>query len=139
MQTALAQHSVSKSRTSVIVAWVLAVIVVAFMLFDIFGKLTRPQPVVDAFARQGMPLAMAPAIGAILLALVILYAIPRTRVFATVLLTGYFGGAAATSWRAGDPTFEAIFPILFCVLVWGPVYLTDERVRALIPISRARS
>lgn len=139
MQTAFSQQSVSKSRTSVIIAWVLGVIVVAFMLFDIFGKFTRPQAVVDAFARQGMPLAMAPAIGAILLTLVILYLIPRTRFFATVLLTGYFGGAAATNWRAGDPTFEGIFPILFCVLVWGPIYLTDERVRALIPIRRAQS
>lgn len=139
MESVLQQQSISKPRTAIIVAWALGVLVVAFMLFDIFGKFTRPQPVVDAFARQGMSIAMAPVIGAILLALVVLYLIPRLRFLAAILLTGYFGGAVATNWRAGDPAFEVLFPIFFAVLVWGPVYLTDERVRSLIPVNRAQS
>jgi uncharacterized membrane protein len=76
-------------------------------------------------------------IGVLLLALTILYVVPRTSVFGAVLLTGYFGGACATNMRAGFGAFETLFPVIFGILVWAPVYLLDERVRALIPMRRS--
>lgn len=126
----------ARPRAAVWIARSIQTLVVLFMLFDMIGKLTKPAPVVDAFARQGMPIALAPVIGLLLLALTILYVIPRTSVLGAVLLTGYFGGAFTANLRAGFPPFETMFPILFGCLVWTPVYVLNERVRALLPIVR---
>jgi hypothetical protein len=39
--------------------------------------------------------------------------------------------------RAGSPAFEAyVFPILLGLLIWGGVWLWDERLRALFPLRR---
>lgn len=133
------QATLPSSTTSKAAWWVarpIATLVILFMLFDAAGKFMKPAPVVEAFARLGFPLALAPLVGSILLALTVLYIIPKTSTFASVLLTGYLGGAVAINLRAGDPLFETIFPILLGILVWVPRYLTDARVRALIPFHR---
>ena len=131
MQATLATSAPSK--TALWIARSVATLTILFMLFDAFGKFAKPAPVVDAFARQGMPIALAPVIGTILLVLVVLYIIPKTSTLAAILLTGYLGGATATNLRAGDSLFEILFPVFFGILVWAPRYLTDERIRALIP------
>lgn len=135
MESSLGLES-AHPRNAVPVARVLYVLAVLFMLFDVFGKLTLQAAVVDAFHRQDMPLAFAPVIGVLLLALTILYVIPRTSVLGAVLLTGYLGGACAINMRAEFSAFETLFPVLFGVIVWTPIYLLNERVRALIPIRR---
>ncbi len=134
MQATLPSRTTPKA--ALWVARSIATLAVLFMLFDVFGKFAKPAPVVDAFARQGMPIGLAPVIGTILLVLAVLYIIPRTRTFAAILLTGYLGGACASNLRAGFSLFETLFPVFFGVLVWAPLYLTDERVRALIPFHR---
>lgn len=74
-----------------------------------------------------------PIIGAILLACVIVYLIPRTSILGAVLLTGYLGGAIASNLRVEAPLFTYVLaPLYFAVLVWGGLYLRDDRVRALI-------
>jgi hypothetical protein len=75
-------------------------------------------------------------LGLVLLASTILYAIPRTAVFGALLLTAYLGGATATHVRMGEPF---VFPVAFGVIVWGCLYLRDERIRSLIPIARRSS
>jgi hypothetical protein len=130
MASAIAARPAAKA--SVWTARILGTLLVLFLLFDVFGKFAKPQPVVDAFARQGMPISLAPVIGSILLALVILYVIPRTRIFAAILLTGYLGGAVCANMRAGFSLFETTFPIIIGVLAWVPLYITDERVRELV-------
>ena len=130
MASALAAKPAVKAN--VWTARVIGTLTVLFLLFDVFGKYTKPQPVIDAFARQGMPISFAPLIGSILLALVILYLIPKTRIFAAILLTGYLGGAVCANLLAGFSPFETVFPIITGVLVWAPLYLTDKRVRALL-------
>src|SRR6185437_16308720 len=89
------------SRSTLWTARVIEILAVLFMLFDVVGKYTRPEPVVSAFARQGMPLSLAPVIGTLLLVLTVLYVFPRTSVLGAVLLTGYFGGAVTANLRAG--------------------------------------
>lgn len=122
------------SRSTLWTARAIETAVVLFMLFDVVGKYTRPEPVVSAFARQGMPLSLAPVIGTILLALTLLYVLPRTSVLGAVLLTGYFGGACVANMRAGFSPFETLFPVFFACLMWVPVYLLEPRVRALLPL-----
>ncbi len=54
-----------------------------------------------------------------------------------VLWTGYFGGAIATHLRLENPLFShTLFPIYIAALLWGGLYLRDERVRALLRPAR---
>jgi ABC-type transport system involved in cytochrome c biogenesis permease component len=58
---------------------------------------------------------------------------PRTSILGAILLTGYLGGAVATHVRVGSPLLtHVLFPLYIAVLLWGGLYLRDERVRALI-------
>lgn len=115
---------------------VLSILAVLFLLFDAVGKFMVPAPVAQAFARLGLPLSLSIGIGVLLAVSTIIYAIPRTAVLGAVLLTGYLGGAVAIQMRAGSPTFETVFPVLFGVIVWAGVYLRDCKVRAVFPVRR---
>jgi hypothetical protein len=47
------------------------------------------------------------------------------------------GGAIATHLRIGSPLFShVLFGFYLGVLIWGGLYLRDERVRSLIPFRR---
>jgi hypothetical protein len=72
-------------------------------------------------------------IGLLQLVCLAVYVIPRTSILGAILLTGYLGGAVATHVRVGSPLFTHIlFPIYVAVLLWGGLFLRDDRVRALI-------
>lgn len=101
------------------------------LLFSGVVKLMQPAPVVEEFARLGYPESMALGIGILELACTVVYVIPRTSILGAILLTGYLGGATATHARIGDPFF---MPIVLGVLVWGGLFLRDDRLRALIPL-----
>ena len=114
-------------------------LVVAFLAVDAVIKFVTPAPapVVEAFAHLGWSLSLAPVLGTILLVSTVLYVIPITSVFGAIVLTGYLGGAVATHLRAGDPLFShVLFPTYLGVLLWGGLYLREERLRALLPFRR---
>lgn len=115
---------------------VLSALTVVFMLFDAFGKFTAPSYVVQACTRLGIPTAQLFGIGLLLAISTIIYAIPRSAVLGAVLLTGYLGGAVAIQMRAGSPTFETVFPVLFGVVLWGGVYLRECGLRRVFPVKR---
>jgi DoxX-like family len=114
-------------------ARIVGTLAVLFLAFDALGKFLKPPQVVDAFARLGLQISLAPAIATLLLTLVVLYVIPSTRILAAVLLTGYLGGAIAVNLRAGDPAFETLFPAIVGVFIWIPPYVLDERLRSVVP------
>ena len=106
-----------------------------FLLLDGVMKLMKPEFVVKATVQLGYPESVIFPLGIIVLVCVILYVIPRTAVLGAILLTGYLGGAVATHVRVGDPLFShTLFPVYFAILVWGGLYLREERLRALIPL-----
>ncbi len=108
-------------------------LVVLFLVFDSMGKFFKPAAVVQGFARLGFPVSLSLAIGTILLACTILYAIPRTSILGAVLLTGYLGGAVASQLRAGEPLFGyVLFPVYFGILLWTGLYLREDRLREFI-------
>jgi hypothetical protein len=115
---------------------ILSGLTVLFMLVDAIGKLIKPvpTPIADAFARLGFPLSLAVAVAILLLISTIVYAIPRTAVLGAVLLTGYLGGAVAIHLRAGSPTFEAVFPVIFGVIAWAGILLREPRLLQLFPL-----
>ena len=115
---------------------ILSGLVVFFLLVDAAYKLIKPlpAPAVQAFGKLGYPVELAAGIGILLLSCVALYLIPRTSILGAILLTGYLGGAVASHVRVGDPWFShALFPVYIGLLVWGGLYLRDQRLRALIP------
>ncbi len=105
-----------------------------FLLMDGVMKLFKPEVVVKATVQLGYPESIIFPLGIVLLTCTVLYLIPRTSVLGAILLTGYLGGAVATHVRVGESLFSIVFPIIFGVLIWGGLYLRDERLRALIPL-----
>lgn len=103
-----------------------------FLLFDGAIKVLQVPAAVDGSVQFGYRAGLTPAIGALLLACLAVYAIPRTAPFGALLLTGYLGGAVATQVRAESPVFSLIFPVLLGAIVWGGLALRDRRVRALL-------
>ncbi len=112
---------------------ILSAIPVLFLTFDAVIKLANIPAVAEASERIGLPAHLVPGIGAILLCCVALYVVPRTAPLGAVLLTGYLGGAIFVHVRIEDPLFShTLFPVYVAALVWGGLYLRDDRVRRLV-------
>jgi len=114
---------------------VITALPVLFLLFDIVIKLMQIAPVRESFVRLGYPESVAVGIGTLELVCLALYLIPRTSVLGAILLTGYLGGAVATHVRVGDPLVShVLFPTYVGALIWGGLYLREDRLRALVPL-----
>ena len=110
---------------------------VLFLLFDGAIKLVPLAPVTESLAELGYPVSLARGLGILVLVCTVLYVIPRTSILGAILLTGLLGGAIATHLRVGSPIFtHLLFGGYLGVMVWGGLFLRDDRVRALIPLRR---
>ncbi|HTW63870.1 MAG TPA: DoxX family protein [Bryobacteraceae bacterium] len=112
----------------------LSALVVLFLIFDGVTKILKVPQVIEATVRLGYPESAVVAIGIIVLACTLVYAIPHTSIFGAILLTAYLGGAVASQIRISAPAFDTSFPIIFCVLIWAPLFLREPRLRAIIPV-----
>lgn len=122
------------SKKKLWAGYIIGALPTLFLLVDGVMKLFKPAVVVEATVQLGYPESVIVGLGIVLLISTVLYIIPRTSVLGAILLTGYFGGAVATHVRVGGSLFSIIFPVIFGVLIWGGLYLRDERLRALIPM-----
>jgi DoxX-like family len=130
-------QSASLSKGRLWTGRIMSALPALFLLIDAVGKLVKPAPVVEGTVQLGYPESVLLGLGIVLLTCTVLYVIPRTAIFGAILLTGYLGGAVATHVRVGSPFFSHIlFPVYLAVLIWGGLYLRDERLRALIPVRR---
>jgi DoxX-like family len=137
MEETLMHSAPAAARVSKSMLWtgrVVSVLAALFLLFDGVMKLFKPGFVVEATVRLGYSEDVILGLGIVLTASTLLYLIPQTSVLGAILLTGYLGGAVATHVRVGDPIFTIVFPIIFGALIWGGLYLRDERLRTLIPL-----
>lgn len=115
---------------------VLSGLTILFLLFDGLIKLPPLEIVIATSKEMGLPAtdSFARFLGIVTLACTALYAWPRTALLGAVLLTGLFGGAIATHLRIGSPLFShTLFGIYLGVVVWGGLWLRDERVRRVMP------
>jgi DoxX-like protein len=127
------------SRARLWTGRVLTGLAVAFLLFDTVLKVAKLPAGVQGTTQLGYPGHLVLGIGIIELVCLALYVIPQTAVLGAILLTGYLGGAVATHVRVQSPLFSHIlFPVYVALLIWGGLYLRDERLRALIPLRRER-
>jgi hypothetical protein len=127
------------THTSKKMLWVgriISAIPILFLLLDGMAKLIKPAPVVEATVRLGYSESVIPGLGILLLICTVAYLVPRTSILGAILLTGYLGGATATHVRVSDPLFSILFPSIIGVLIWGGLFLRDERLRVLIPLRR---
>lgn len=115
----------------------LSALAALFLLFDSVIKLMLIAPVVEALTRLGYPVSLARGIGSLELACLVLYLIPRTSVLGAILLTGFLGGAISLHLRVGDPLLShVLFPSYVGLLVWGGLFLREDRLGVLIPLRR---
>ena len=96
-------------------------------------KLWKPAVVVEATRELGYPESDIGGIGVLLLTCTLLYIFPRTSILGAILLTGYFGAAAASQIRVGNGWFNVVFPLILGVVVWTGLWLRDDRVQTLLP------
>jgi DoxX-like protein len=120
------------NKSSLWAGRILSALPVLFLLLDGIMKLVKPTFVVEATVQLGWPESVIVGLGVVLVACTILYLIPRTAVLGAILLTGYLGGAVATHVRVGGPLFSILMPVILGVMLWGGLYLRDERVRSLV-------
>lgn len=137
MSIELQSRSVSKTAR-----WsgrIMSGVVILFLLLDGGMKLLPLEIVTETSAQLGLPTdaSFARMLGILTLVGTLLYAIPGTSVLGAILLTGYMGGAMATHLRIGSPLFShTLFGLYLGVLIWGGLYLRDERVRRMVPFLR---
>ena len=104
---------------------------ILFLLFDGLIKLPPLEIVTTTSKEMGLPAtaSFARFLGVVTLACTALYAWPRT-----ALLTGLFGGAIATHLKLDSPLFShTLFGLYLGLMVWGGLWLRDERVRRVMP------
>ena len=132
-----ATQSAPTVKTTIWAGRIISALAVIFLAFDTIIKVLNLPPAVEATTQLGYPASQVVGIGLLELACLVIYLIPRTSVLGAILLTGYMGGAIATHLRIGSPLFtHVLFGFYLGVLIWGGLWLRDERVHGLIPFRR---
>ena len=107
-------------------------LVIAFMLMDGIFKLIQPQEVIDSTVSLGYGEHHILTMGILGLLVTILYTIPKTSIVGAILMTGYFGGAIASNFRADNPLFShVLFPVYLGIIAWGGLYLRNPLVKEI--------
>jgi hypothetical protein len=115
----------------------MAGLAVLFLLFDASIKVLKMPEAIKGTTDLGYQESVIVPLGILQFALLAIYLVPRSSVLGAVLWTGYLGGAIATHVRLGNPLFtHVLFPIYIAILLWGPLWLQDGHVRALLPMRR---
>ena len=107
--------------------WILTGLSAAFMIYDgVLKALFPPNAfLLGEIDRLGSLKDMVVPFAILYLVCTVLYLIPRTVILGAILTTGYLG----------SPAFIILLPVLLGAMVWGGVWLRDERLRDLIPLT----
>lgn len=101
-------------------------------------KLFGAQVATESMAQIGWPPQYLFFIGVIEAVSTVLFVVPRTALLGAILLTGLFGGALASHWRADSPLFShTLFSIYLGVFMWGSLWLREERIRRVFPFLKS--
>lgn len=119
------------SKRATWTAWIITAILIALFALSASMKLVHHPTVVQTFGKAGISESAILPIGILELCCIALYAVPRTTVFGTFLLTGYLGGAIVTNLIL---RMDIILPILLGVFAWIGTWLRVPELRSLIPV-----
>lgn len=122
-------------------AWTGRVLTGLFALFmlgaSVTPKLMGMPVAAETLTALGWSAEWVLPIGLMELGFVILYLYPRTSVLGAVMMTGLLGGAMATQVRVDSPLFShQLFSLYLGLIMWGGLWLRDERLRSLFPFRR---
>jgi hypothetical protein len=109
-------RSLPVSRKALWIGYLVSALPVLLLVFSAVIKLMKPPQMVEGFARLGIPDSLISQLGILELVCVILYLVPRT-----------------SNLRLGE---SFLLPLMAGMMIWGGLYLRDQRVRALIPLRR---
>lgn len=128
-----------KASASVWIGRVLSGLFVLFMLGASAAPKLMGMPIADEIMTNlGWPPGYVLPIGVLELTLALLYIYRPTSVLAAVLFMGLFGGAMATNIRAAQPLFShQLFSVYLGLVMWGGLWLRDEKLRAVFPWRRS--
>jgi hypothetical protein len=132
MQTTV--QAIPSSKPALWAGRIASALAILFLIFDSVIKVLKLAPAVEATVQLGYPESLVMTLGILELICLVLYIIPRTSILGAIVLTGYLGGAIATHVRNGSPLFSIIFPVIIGALVWGGLFLGEQRLRTLIPL-----
>jgi hypothetical protein len=116
-----------------IVGQVLTALIAIPFFMSAMMKFKGGPEMMEGWNHFGWPAELLLTIGILEAASVLLYMIPQTAVLGAILLTGYLGGAIATHLRVSE---GVPLQVLFGVLIWGALFLRDERLRQLLPFRK---
>ena len=114
--------------------WILTGLLLLFLLpASVAPKLMGAQAAVDSLTAIGWPTTYLFALGILELALLLLFAWPRTAVLGAVLFTALLGGTVASHLRAGSPlASHTLFGIYLGVFLWTSLFLRDAAFRSYV-------
>jgi hypothetical protein len=102
-----------------IAAWVLAGLLTALYLFSAYGKLSNPaQMEAMKLGDWGVIIAIGEIISAML------FLIPKTNKYGTLLLSSYMGGAIILHMTGA---MGIVMPSVILILVWVVAFLRDPK------------
>lgn len=130
--------TITETRTAAPKGWqiwagrVLSALPSLMLAFSASMKLSQAPQFAEAWtSKMGFPPGTLVPIGVLEVVCTILYLVPRTSVLGAILLSAYLGGAVVTHVRVSEPF---AIPIVLGILLWGGLFLRDERLRALLPL-----
>ena len=133
-------HQAPETKTLHRALWagrIMSALVVIALLADGTIQLFAPAQIASMLQETGFAMDSTRIVGTVLLACVILYAIPATAVLGAILVTGFLGGAICAHLRIGElGSPPEIVCLLLGAMTWGGLYARDPRIRALLPLIR---
>jgi hypothetical protein len=134
----IALQGIDAARVKTWLLWsgrILSTFGVLICLSSVFAKLTHESNYVGQWERLGFAESKLTGVGVAQLTGIVLYVNPPTSVLGAIYMTGYLGGAMSHWIRLGEPT-PMMVPLSTCLLLWGGLFLREERLQALLPLRK---
>jgi len=119
------------------IGWICSILASALLLADALVMLLAPGVLAAPQEHIGYPPGQLPYLAGILILGVCGFLTRRFAAMGCALLTAFLGGAIASHLRLGHPLLShTLFGVYLGLLLWGGLWLRDQRLRQLMPFSR---
>lgn len=112
-----------------ITGWAMTIVLALVFTMSAFLKLTQNETALAQASSFGIDATTYQFIGIIEIISLILFIIPRTGIFGTMLLVAYLGGAIVTHLQHQEPIAVAV---LFQILLWVTAFIRFPELKQRI-------